>query len=227
MANPGGARSKSAGGAAVVEPIPLLATDDAALARAITQGHPGAARVVWTRFSPLVRGLLVRTLGPGDVEDHLQESLLRLFRHVGELRDPSALTQFVIGITLRVARSELRRRRYRRWLRLTPAGVLPEAGQPARDFAAREALTALYAILDRIDDDARIVFVMRYVQGEDLATISGCLGCSLATTKRRLASASKRIVALSRAQPALAPYVQEGGLAKIVRPVSAEEDGHG
>jgi RNA polymerase sigma-70 factor (ECF subfamily) len=54
----------------VVRALPLPALDDGTLARRAAENHPGAARVVWDRFSRLVRSLLRRSLGPSmEVED--------------------------------------------------------------------------------------------------------------------------------------------------------------
>lgn len=204
---------------AAVQALPLLATDDAALARAAAAGHPGAAAVVWSRFAPLVRRLLQRTLGPSDeVEDHVQDTFLRFFRVAGELRDPSLLTSFIVGIAMRVARGELRRRRLRRWLSIAPPEALPDAaGRPA-DTQARAAVARLYAILDRLDDRSRMLFVLRYIEGLELTEVAGALGCSLATVKRHLARASQRILAAAERDPELAAYVAEA---------QAEEGDHG
>lgn len=213
-------RGAPGGGRGAVQALPLLATDDEALARAAAAGHPGAASVIWTRFAPLCRRLLRRTLGPGDeVEDHVQETFLRFFRVAGDLRDPSLLTSFIIGITMRVARSELRRRRLRRWLQLTPSGALPDLQGRSADLGGRAAVAGLYAILERVDDRSRMLFVLRHIEGLELAEIASALGCSLATTKRHLARASQRITAAAQRDPALAAYLAE-------RAESGEEGGH-
>src|SRR5262245_20268607 len=101
--------------------------EDRILAIEAARGDPGAHARSWDRYSPLVRRILVRGLGPGcDVEDQVQEVFLRFYRNRALLRDPSALRSFLFGITLRVAASELRSRRVRSWLRLTRDGVLDE-----------------------------------------------------------------------------------------------------
>jgi RNA polymerase sigma-70 factor (ECF subfamily) len=182
--------------------------DDAALACAAIEGHPAAAGVVWDRFSSLVRGLLRRSLGPqNDVEDQVQEVFLRFFSQVGGLRDPSALRSFLIGITIRVAGTELRRRRMRRWLHLTESGSVPEDETVAEDDDAREALARLYALLDRIDDGSRLAFVLRHIQGLELTDVAVALDISLATTKRRLAKVTARVFATAVRDPILREYL--------------------
>lgn len=186
--------------------------DDVALVAAVRAQQPGAPARVWDRYAALSRRILHRMLGPAaEVEDALQNVFLRLFRDFDKLREPSALRSFIIGITLHVATSELRRRRARRWLMLSDDGVLPDPGpEPDREvFEQREALEALYRVLDRVGTRHRTVFVLRYVEGLELADLSVVLGCSLATTKRRVADAATRVHRLASRDPRLATYVGE------------------
>src|SRR4051812_35368204 len=113
---------------------PAEEIDDRALAVDAARGDPGAHALIWDRYSPLVRRILVRGIGPGaDVEDQVQEVFLRFYRNRTLLRDPAALRSFLFGITLRVAASELRSRRVRSWLRLTKEGFLDEPEAPCAD----------------------------------------------------------------------------------------------
>ncbi|MEJ7732466.1 MAG: sigma-70 family RNA polymerase sigma factor [Polyangiaceae bacterium] len=201
--------SRTAAHTAVVEALPLAEHDDAALLRGLASSHPGAARVVCARYGTLVRSLLRRSLGPGpEIEDRVQDTFLHLFRRAADVRDPGALTSFVVGVAMRVARSELRRRRLRRWLLLTDAGTLPEVAAPHVSPEARQAMAALYEVLDQLDDSSRLAFVLRHVQGMELLDVAAALGCSLATAKRRIDRAGKRVEALARAKPALAPWLR-------------------
>jgi RNA polymerase sigma-70 factor (ECF subfamily) len=194
-----------------VVPTPLDADDDAALVAAVRAQAPRAPGRVWDRYASLSRRLLSRMLGPSaEVDDALQVVFLRLFRDFDTLREPGALRSFIIGITVHVATSELRRRQARRWLLLSDDGALPEP-EPAGDTEAleqRQALLALYRVLDRVDTKRRLVFVLRYVEGLELAELSSVLGCSLATTKRRVADAAERVNLLSSRDPFLAAYVR-------------------
>src|SRR5579864_4080349 len=126
----------------VVSPGERRERDDAALVAAVIAREPGAAGRMWDCHASLVRRILRRMLGPVDVEDGVQDAFLRLFRDLGSLRDPSALRSYLIGITLHVAKSELRRRRARRWLLLSDDGDLAEPDALPADEGAepREAV---------------------------------------------------------------------------------------
>lgn len=182
--------------------------DDAALARAIAEGHASAPAAVWDRYATLVRGVLRRALGPGaDVDDQTQIVFVELFRSVKGLRDPSALRSFLIGIAVRVARSELRRRRLRRWLRLTDDGAVPEAPTDDLDEDAREAVARLYVALEKLDDKGRMLFVLRHIEGLPLTETADAMGISLATAKRHLAKVTARVRAIAARDPILASYL--------------------
>jgi RNA polymerase sigma-70 factor (ECF subfamily) len=197
---------------AVIRRLPNAATiDDAALARLAAEKDPRAAAALWDRYATLVRGILRRTLGPvAEVEDLVQEVFIGMFRTLGGLRDPEALRSFVVGTAIRTARSELRRKRVRRWLSLTPTGTLPDAEQTVGlDPEARRAVKRLYEVLDTIDDRGRMAFVLRYMEGYELTEVAEALGCSLATTKRALAKAQDRVNAMVKRDPLLAPYARQ------------------
>ena len=194
----------------VPAPAEWTRDDDAALVAELRAGMPRAPGRLWDQYAPLARRILQRMLGPSaDVEDALQDVFLRLFRDLGSLREPGALRSFLIGISLHVATSELRRRRARRWLMLSDDGKLPDP--PANvdpEFAEqRQALFALYALLDRIDTGRRTVFVLRYVEGLELTELAMVLGCSLATCKRRVSDAAERVCRLASRDPRLSSYV--------------------
>jgi len=185
------------------------------VARAAAAGDPQVASILWDRFSPLVRGLLRRSLGPGaDVEDQVQDVFLRFFSDIDNLREPSKVRSFLVGITIHVARSELRRRRVRRWLMLSDTGTLPDGEAAPRDDDAREALRRLYAILDDFDAQSRLAFVLRHIEGLELTEVAVGLGLSLATTKRRLAKVVARISSKVAQDLVLRAYLDttQGGL---------------
>ncbi len=208
--------SASRRSAPVVRVLPGVdpGADDVALVAAVRARAPHAGARIWDRYAGLCRRVLGRSLGPGaEVEDALQLVFLRLFRDFDSLREPAALKSFLMGITVHVATSELRKRRARRWLLLaSDDGCLPEP-RAVPDTANQEhriALRALYRVLDRVGTQTRLVFVLRFVEGLELAELSVVLGCSLATTKRRVAEAAERVSLLASRDPFLSQYVRSG-----------------
>jgi RNA polymerase sigma-70 factor (ECF subfamily) len=72
---------------------------------------------------------------------------------------------------------------------------------------ARQAVSRLYAILDRLGSEDRIAFVLRFIEGMELTEVAAALGLSLATTKRRLAHARARVDHHIARDPGLAAYL--------------------
>ncbi len=186
---------------------PPAPDDDSGLVRAAIHGDPGAPGLIWDRYSRLVRGVLRRSLGDDEVDDHVQEVFLRFFRQVEGLRKPGSLRCFLIGIAMRVAGSELRRRRVRRFMRVAPAEELEGGPASPRDDDAREAVRRLYAILDRVDSRTRLLFVLRYVEALELTEIAEALEVSLATAKRHLSRAGDRVFSLAGRDEMLLGYL--------------------
>ena len=149
-----------------------------------------------------------RSLGGQDVDDHVQEVFLSLFQVLPDLRDPAALRSFIIGITLHVVGTELRRRRGRYWLQLTASGDLPEPSVQPDSDPPREAVARLSAILETFGPDTYRVIALRYVEGKELTEVAEAIDVSLATAKRHLARASARLHAIVRREPILAGYLQ-------------------
>jgi len=185
------------------------ATSDEGLALAACDGDPRAAIAIWRRYGVQVRSKLLRWVGSHDLDDHVQEVFSRLFEQLPRLRQPSALRSFLIGITLRVACTELRRRR--RWrLRLTTTGELPDlAEQGADDGTGREALSRFEGILAKLGPRTRRVFVLRYIEKLELVDVAAAMDISLATAKRHLQRASTRVFAMAEREPALVDYVRD------------------
>lgn len=191
-----------------VPSVPSTRTD-AELVSAFLRNAPGAPADIWERYYPFVRRVLFRSMGPGhDVDDLIQEVFLRLYRKLPTLRDHGSLKSFVLVITTRVVQTELRVRWLRRWLGLSDDGELPDRAAEAADLEAREALDRFYAILDRLSPKHRSAFVLRYIEGLELADVASAVDVSLATIKRWLPRISKRVFSQAKRDPLLSAYMR-------------------
>jgi RNA polymerase sigma-70 factor, ECF subfamily len=171
-------------------------SSEVALARAVVAREPWAEREVWDRYAPMVHGVLRRALGPGhDFEDLLQDVFLRVFDRVSGLREPSALRSFIYSVTIRVVRWEIRRAQSRR---RHQAAVLEHRDGPEAitvDPETRDLVARAQAVLDSMPAKERAVFVLRHVEGKELAEIAEGLEISLSTAKRWLKRGVRRIEA--------------------------------
>ncbi|MBN8231793.1 sigma-70 family RNA polymerase sigma factor [Corallococcus macrosporus] len=88
-------------------------TDDVTDAvRRATQGEPSAFSELYRRTRPLVARLVAGfgTLDPDEAEDILQESYVRAFRGLSQLKSPGAFTPWLLTIARNRARTRLERR---------------------------------------------------------------------------------------------------------------------
>jgi RNA polymerase sigma-70 factor (ECF subfamily) len=203
--------------------------DDAAVVELVRRGDRRGAALLYDRFAPLVRRLVARTFGPHeDARDLTQEVLIAVVEGVGGLRDPSALPSFVYGVGVNVVRMELRRRSRRRFV-LFGRSPRREPVEPSGAPEPRRAVELLYQLLAELGEQTRMLFVLRHVEELPLAEIAELMGWSLATTKRRLAKATRVLWAKARAVPELACYVVEPAepAASVEEALLAEESCHG
>jgi RNA polymerase sigma-70 factor (ECF subfamily) len=192
-----------------VSELPLSAMGDAALVAALLQGNQRAAAVVWQRHSPAVRRTIGRSLGPDqEIEDLLQDVFIGFVKSATKLEDPSNLRSYLVSIAFRLSAMEIRRRKVRRWVRLTPSGELPDTPALERTPDDVRALRALYAILDTLSTRDRLVFVARFVEGMQIDEAAEALSLSKATVWRSGKYALDRVLKKAQKVPALATYVE-------------------
>jgi RNA polymerase sigma-70 factor, ECF subfamily len=191
-------------------PLPNSASPvppDAELVRAARAGDRRACQQIWSRYAAMVQRLVRRFLGPGpDYQDVCQEVFMRIFKRLGELREPAALSGFVMSVALGVARNEVRRRRIRSIVGLTPDEALPQTPVVGEQGEAREALRSLYQLLDTLGAEERSLFIARFVEKMELTEVASAHGMSLSTVKRRLARVAERVNARLQKSPVLQEY---------------------
>lgn len=190
-----------------VVPLPLFESD-VALVAAIRAGERAAGAALYDRHHAYVRRVLMRVLGPdADLHDLVQDVFIVAIDSVELLADPRALRAWLAGISVNCVRAELRRRTRSR-LSWGLWGELPEVAAIVADPEISEAVRATYRILTRLSVDERIPFALRFIEGMELLEVAAACGVSLATTKRRIASAHKKFINIAQTYPELRDWVQ-------------------
>lgn len=161
---------------------------DASLLAGVRSGEREALGALWDRYSTFVRGTLFGALGPDAViEDLTQEVFLALLKNAARIEEPGALRGYLAQVAVRQAALEIRKRKVRRWVGLSSNGELPEVPSPARvDVEHREILAALHRTLERLSVRRRMAFVLRHVQGLEVAEAAAALSVSESTLRREL-----------------------------------------
>lgn len=189
-------------------------TDEQLVAAALA-GDRKAEEALIVRHAPRVTRVLMRILG-GDPEvvDQAQEVLLRAMQDLPTLRDPRAFRSWLTTLAVMRARRVLQRRARWRWLFGERVQVeeldLPEE----HDESGRAALVAVYEVLNKLSEEERTAFALRYLEGMELTEVAESMSVSLATVKRRISEANKRFTSLAKSQPALIPWLAESRFTK-------------
>jgi len=146
-----------------------------------------------------------------DVDDVLQETLMRAYRDIGgfQYRSPGAFMSWLARIAEHVimdlARSQGRQKREAEMVRFrsdsNPGGSEPvDSMTPSRIFRENEALVRLIEQLDELPEDYRNVILLAKVEGLTTAALAERLGKSREATSLLLHRAIKRLRALREAE---------------------------
>lgn len=185
---------------------------DTRLVEGLREGRAWAQRALLEEHTGLVERVLLRILGRfNELDDLVQDVFVRVLDRVDEIREPAALRGFIASIAVFVAREAIRRKRRKRWLVFGGPDETPEPVAEGVDEEARAALGELYDVLDELDEDTRIAFTLRYIDGMEVADVGQACGVSLSTIKRRLRESEARVGELAMSRPTLARFVEEGG----------------
>lgn len=147
--------------------------------------------------APRLRRLAHRLLGwraRGDeLDDVVQEALLKAWRHRAAFRGEASLATWLTRIVVHTCHDHARRRRLRQRLFgwLLPAHDEPMAPAPAAPDDAPHAATRL--AMQRLAHADREVLVLRYLEQRDIEDMARLLQLSRAAVDARLSRARQRL----------------------------------
>ena len=145
------------------------------------------------RYAPYVAAIGLRLLGrSNEIDDLVQDVFMAAHRGLPHIRNPKAIKGWLATVTVRVARRRLRHRRLLHWVGLEEADSMA-AFSLETDPEARVLLTKVCATLDSLPVEPRLAWSLRHIAGEPLDRVAELCGCSVATAKRRISAADRRI----------------------------------
>ena len=181
---------------------PLRADDSTELVHALRTGEQGASGELFDRYGVAIHRVLLRIVGDdAESSDLLHDTFLRALDHIDELRNPRALKSWLNRIAVFTAQEWIRARRRMGHPR-SPDSV-PERPSVSPTPESREAVRSFYAIMDRFPADERAAFILRFVEGMELAEVAEACAVSLSTARRRIRRAEQRFLKLLPRFPAL------------------------
>jgi RNA polymerase sigma factor (sigma-70 family) len=194
---------------------------------AARHGDGGALAALAAGYLPLVYNIVGRAMnGHPDVDDVVQETMLRAVRGIGELRDPAAFRAWLVAIAMRQVRDS-----YRDRLARPPAVESPavESAVPVPDFAD-QAIERLGLSGQRLqaaeaarwlDDDDRPVLALWWQEAAGRITraeLAAGLGLTPAHAAVRVARMKERLVTSRMVVHALLRRPRCGSLAAVAGP---------
>jgi RNA polymerase sigma-70 factor, ECF subfamily len=162
-------------------------------------GDPAAFR----RFVDATHGrvfrLALRLLGSDhDAEDVAQETYVRAWSGIRELREPGAALGWLLQITRNAARDRMRSGERRRTQLVDEAAIEPLLARlatplerPDEALAGAQLGAAIQQALEGIPEKHRVVLLLREVDGMSYEEIAQALGIPVGTIESRLHRARK------------------------------------
>ena len=215
---------------------PAGADPDLATVVAAQRGDRDALDALAAGYLPLVYNIVGRAMnGHPDVDDVVQETMLRAVRGIGDLRDPAAFRSWLVAIAIRQVRDS-----YRDRLAQPPA---VEFDAPVPDFADQtiERLGLSGQRLQTaeatrwLDDDDRPVLALWWQEAAGQLTraeLAAGLGLTpahaavrVARMKERLAASRMIVHALEQAPAVREPRRHHGRVGRRAEPAVAQAAG--
>jgi len=184
----------------------VMAAGTALDAMAITTADDAAAqafaRVVETHRPQIFRFLLSSTRDVDLAETLTQECFLKAHRNWGSFRGDSSAMTWLMRIAINLQKDHWRNRRMQFWRTTRTNSVdLDEAsdwlpsGESSieQQLLARERVSQVWKAVKGLSERQRTVFLLRYVEEQELSEIAAATGLSEGTVKAHLSRAVARV----------------------------------
>ncbi len=170
--------------------LTLEGATDAALVERARQADQAAFAALYQRHARYLAGVVYRLMGDdAELDDIIQETFLQASSALSGLLQPELVRPWLVTIAVRRVHRHLARRR-RRWFLFVS---LAQIGARVSDPADRCEVDDLYDALDRLSKDLRVPWVLHRIEQFSLVEVAHACSVSLATVKRRIAEAERRL----------------------------------
>jgi RNA polymerase sigma-70 factor (ECF subfamily) len=170
---------------------------DAELVAAVLSGDRRAAASLFRRHAPAVARRATRLLArTAEAEDVVQDAFVEAFRDLDRLTEPERFGHWLMGIVMHQAQRRFRRRKLLERLGLSGEddANLERLVDPSAGPELRAQCRELDQALSGLSVNLRVAWVLRFVEGCSLPEVAEYQRCSLATVKRHLADAHRRLL---------------------------------
>ncbi|MBZ0207867.1 MAG: RNA polymerase sigma factor [Flavobacteriales bacterium] len=160
----------------------------------VTHGEKGLYEILMRRYNQTlyraVRSYLHKEV---DVEDAMQETYLKAYAKLDQFKGEAAFSTWLVRIGINEALQQLRKTRTMHVhsdpdVRMEQLSQLPDTGQmnPEQRTIQGENRRVLEQAIDKLPEGYRAVYMLREVEGMNVAEVAQCLSISEANVKVRL-----------------------------------------
>jgi RNA polymerase sigma-70 factor (ECF subfamily) len=164
-------------------------TDEAALIRKIVGGQRDLfGDLIAPHLTPLLRTVRATMGGHAEVDDIVQQTVLKAFTRLAQFRFEAGFRTWLIQIGLNEARQWWRKCTSSPFVEFMPAAELPIADQshsPLLEYQRSEASAQLGEALARLPEKYRNVILLRDLDGLRISEVAVRLGLSIPAVKTR------------------------------------------
>src|SRR5579864_3571063 len=184
--------------------IQAMASEEGELIRKILGGRTNLfGDLIAPHLTPLLRALRATIGNYVELEDIVQQTVLKAFTHLEQFRFEASFRTWLIRIGLNEARACRRKCASSRILALDPAALIQlpvadESHSPRVEYERHEASARLRAALARLPEKYRVVILLRDLYGFTLSEVAGRLGLTIPAVKTRQLRARQKMVRFLR-----------------------------
>ncbi len=142
---------------------------------------------------PVYRYLICNGLGPADAEEIVQDTFLRLYRHLSRQGSRPNLRGWIFEVARNAARDRRKSARWQRTVALDPGAEVADPGAGPEDQAMREERgRRLAAAIEKLSSQQRECILLR-ISGLRYREIAEVLGINVASAGELVARATARL----------------------------------
>jgi RNA polymerase sigma-70 factor, ECF subfamily len=175
----------------------LMNSSEDLIVRARAGDHE-AFRLIFERYARPILSFVYDIVGDRDLAEEItQETFVRTYNKLHELRDDKKFSTWLFGISKNVAREAVRSRHRTRNIAANHDLLFLEredqSESPADHLLRKELNIAMHAALRSLDEDRRMVFALKVFQQHTYEEIVDITGFSLAKVKTDLHRARRDV----------------------------------
>jgi RNA polymerase sigma-70 factor (ECF subfamily) len=176
------------------------ADTDTDLVARLREGERAAIEQAYIAHHAAIRGFARRLVGDtASAEDIVHETFVALPRAIRRFRGEGSLRAFLIGVAAnhsrRHVRSAMRRRRATERL-AEREQIMPRTVDATGELINRQLAGRLWAALDELPIDQRVVFVLCEAEQRTSVEVAGIVGAPEGTVRTRLFHAKRKLRAM-------------------------------